>query len=149
LAVKGRSWTADRLAKRGLPHPSVCQLCDQADETTQHTLVACGFARQVWTAIFHVLGLLPLAPKLGDSCFSSWWCKTIKAVPTELREGLNSLIILVAWELWKHRNACVFEGASPCVQRLLAVVSEECLLWCWAGAKALQQLLSRLLPIAA
>jgi hypothetical protein len=110
-------------------------------------LVFC--ARQVWTAIFHVLGLLPLAPKLEDSRFSSWWCKTIKAVPTELREGLNSLIILVAWELWKHRNACVFEGASPCVQRLLAVVSEECLLWCWAGAKALQQLLSRLLPIAA
>ena len=70
-------------------------------------------------------------------------------VPKEIRKGLNSLIILVAWELWKHRNAWVFEGANPCVQRVLAVVSEECLLWCWSGAKALQQLLSRLLPIAA
>jgi len=148
LAIKGRCWTADRLAKRGLPHPSVYPLCDQADETIQHTLVACVFARQVWTAIFHVLGLLPLAPKLVDSRFSSWWCKTIKDVPKEIRKGLNSLIILVAWELWKHRNACVFEGASPCVQRVLAVVTEECMLWCWAGAKAPQQLLSRLLPVA-
>jgi hypothetical protein len=30
------------------------------------------------------------------------------------RKGLNSLIILVAWEIWKHRNACVFEGVVPC-----------------------------------
>ena len=42
----------------------------------------------------------------------------------------------------------VFEGATPCVQRVLAIVSEECMLWCWAGAKAPQQLLSRLLPVA-
>ena len=72
-----------------------------------HVLVACVFERQVWTAIFHVLGLLPLAPKLEDSRFSSWWCKTIKAVPKEIRKELNSLIIQVAWELWKHRNACL------------------------------------------
>jgi len=26
LAVKNRCWTADRLAKRGLPHPAVCPL---------------------------------------------------------------------------------------------------------------------------
>ena len=57
--------------------PSVCPLCDQADETIQHTLVACVFTKQVWTAIFHVLGLLPLAPKLQDSRFCSWWCKII------------------------------------------------------------------------
>ena len=42
----------------------------------------------------------------------------------------------------------VFEGATPCVQRVLAIVSEECMLWCWAGAKALL-LLSRLLPMVA
>jgi hypothetical protein len=23
------------------------------------------------------------------------------------------LVILIAWELWKHRNAAVFEGISP------------------------------------
>uniref|UniRef100_A0A0A9BEL1 Uncharacterized protein n=1 Tax=Arundo donax TaxID=35708 RepID=A0A0A9BEL1_ARUDO len=29
------------------------------------------------------------------------------------RKGLNSLIILAAWELWKHRNNCVFNNALP------------------------------------
>jgi hypothetical protein len=89
---------------------------------SMHILVACVFERQVWTVIFHVLDLLPLARKLEDSRFSSRWCKTIKATPKEIRKGLNSLIILVAWELWKHRNACVFEGASPCVQRSIGML---------------------------
>jgi hypothetical protein len=30
-----------------------------------------------------------------------------------MRKGLNSLIILVAWEVWKFRSACAFEGLSP------------------------------------
>jgi len=29
LAIKQRIWTADRLAKRGLPHHAACPLCDQ------------------------------------------------------------------------------------------------------------------------
>jgi len=61
-AIKGRCWT-----KRGLPHPSVCPVCDQADETIKHTLVACVSTRQVWTAIFHVLGLLPLTFLAGGA----------------------------------------------------------------------------------
>jgi hypothetical protein len=44
-------------------------LCGQADETIQHTLVACVFARQVWTTIFHVLGLLPFVPQPEDLVF--------------------------------------------------------------------------------
>jgi len=32
LAINNRCWTGDRLAKRGLPHPAACPLCDQAGE---------------------------------------------------------------------------------------------------------------------
>jgi hypothetical protein len=31
------------------------------------------------------------------------------------RKGLNSLISLGLWILWNHRNACVFDGLSPCL----------------------------------
>jgi hypothetical protein len=43
---KNRYWTADRLAKRGLPHPLACPLWDQEGETIQHLLMSC-VARQV------------------------------------------------------------------------------------------------------
>ncbi|WVZ58400.1 hypothetical protein U9M48_008677 [Paspalum notatum var. saurae] len=58
-----------------------------------------------------------------------WWCTATKAVLKELRKGLNSLITLVAWDIWKHRNACVFEGKKRCVQTVLQTVANECVLF--------------------
>ena len=42
-AALNRIWTADRLARKGLPHPAACPLCDQAEESADHLLVACVF----------------------------------------------------------------------------------------------------------
>ena len=61
-----------------------------------------------------------------------------------MRKGLNYLIILVAWEIWKHRNACVFEGVLPNVKLLLQAVANEGILWCTAGASALKEMLLQL-----
>ncbi|WVZ63192.1 hypothetical protein U9M48_012845 [Paspalum notatum var. saurae] len=147
LAIKNRVCTADRLAKRGLPHPAVCPLCDQAEETIQHVLVSCVFARQVWTLIFHDLGLPSIVPQPGCTRFSNWWGQSIKSVEKAIRKGLNSLVILVAWEIWKHRNACVFEGVVPCVQQVRQAMVEEGTVWCLAGALALHDLLLWRLPV--
>jgi hypothetical protein len=46
LVAHNRCWTADRLARRGLPHPDRCLLCDQEKENIQHLLIGCLFARQ-------------------------------------------------------------------------------------------------------
>jgi hypothetical protein len=48
LVAHDRCWTADRLEKRGLPHPQCCPLCDQEDKTINDLLVACVFSRQAW-----------------------------------------------------------------------------------------------------
>ncbi|WVZ90618.1 hypothetical protein U9M48_036903, partial [Paspalum notatum var. saurae] len=70
-----RVWTFDRLAKRGLPHPATCPLCDQVEVTIQHILVSCIFARQVWSLILSKLSLLAIAPQPGCTRFSNWWCR--------------------------------------------------------------------------
>jgi len=102
LVFHNKVWTADRLARRNLPHPEACPLCDQEDESINHLLVGCAFARQVWAMVLQQLGLLQLAPQPTSTRFSGWWKKTTAAVPKEARKGLNSLIILVAWEIWKQ-----------------------------------------------
>ncbi|WVZ88496.1 hypothetical protein U9M48_035013 [Paspalum notatum var. saurae] len=146
LVFKKRLWIADRLAKRGLPHPTACPLCDQSVETIQHLLISCVFAREVWTAILSKLGLAFIAPQPGCTGFTCWWRQSVKRVGKDMRKGLNSLIILVAWQIWKHRNSCVFEGTRPCVQSVVLAVVEEGSAWCLAGASALHDLLLRQLP---
>ena len=83
------------------------------------------FARQAWALSFQRLDLLTLAPQEISDPSSCWWSCAIKSVPKNKRKGLNILIILVAWELWKHQNACVFEGARPNIEVLLQSLGNE------------------------
>lgn len=144
LAVKNRYWTADRLARTGLEHPnnllSSLTLCDQEEENVQHLLTTCVVARQVWFHILNPLNLATVAPRIAEKCFAEWWRRTMKKVTNERRKGVNSLIILTAWSIWIHRNACVFEGVAPSVSSIMRKIKDEHGLWCTAGAKRLEGL---------
>jgi hypothetical protein len=95
------------------------------------------------------LGIVQLAPDLSVGHFSGWWRKVVKAVPKEAHKDLNSLIILVAWEIWKHCNDRAFENSWLSLQVVLRAVSMEGGLWCSAGASKLQELMPRLLALGA
>lgn len=64
LAIMDRRWTADRLARRGRPHPESCPLCDQAAESIQHLLINCVVALEVWFHALAKVGLQNIAPML-------------------------------------------------------------------------------------
>jgi hypothetical protein len=140
LAIQNKCWTADRLASRGLPHPSSCALCDQEDEDVQHILTTCVFARQFWFKILAPLDFIRCVPSRHEGSFAEWWRKARKKVRKDARKGLNSLIILGGWILWKHRNACVFNGARPCINAILREFENEKHLWELAGARSLRGL---------
>ena len=117
--------------------PGPVLLCDQEEENIQHLLIGCVFARQFWYDILHSIGLSALAPQPVDSSFDAWWDKAVLTVSGDARKGSNSLIILGAWTIWKHRNDCVFNGATPILSTALNHAREEALLWSIAGAKGL------------
>ena len=139
LAIRNRCWTADRLAKRGLQHPERCVLCDQEEETIQHILTSCVFARQFWHTILQQLALATLTPTRSSS-FADWWKKAEKRLQKHLRKGFNSFCILGAWIIWKHRNACVFDGVAPNLQQAVQAFKDEVCTWQFAGAKGLATL---------
>jgi hypothetical protein len=66
---------------------------------------------------------------MAESTLPKWWRKVARLVPKERRKGLNSLNILTTWEIWKHRNSCVFELARPCIPDILRQIMEECRIW--------------------
>ena len=70
---------------------------------------------------------------------ADWWKKSWRKIPKH-KKGFNSLIILGAWILWKHRNTCVFDGVAPNLQRALQEFKDERQLWLVAGAKGLAAL---------
>ncbi|RCV12333.1 hypothetical protein SETIT_2G260800v2 [Setaria italica] len=98
---------------------------------------------QIWSLILQPLHLTTLIPSPSEACFSVGWRKALRSVPKEIRKGLNSLIILVTSEVWKHRNSCVFENARPSTSLLLQTMADEISIWGMAGATKLQELLVR------
>jgi hypothetical protein len=64
-------------------------------------------------------------------------------MPKEKRKGLNSVVILGTWILWKHRNSCVFQGAQPSMEAILHEFHDERDLWGLAGARGLLSLVQR------
>uniref|UniRef100_A0A0A9HC95 Reverse transcriptase zinc-binding domain-containing protein n=1 Tax=Arundo donax TaxID=35708 RepID=A0A0A9HC95_ARUDO len=140
LVAHNRCWMADRLARRGLPHPDKCPLCDQEGETINHLLVSCVFAYQFWFHLLRHVGLHFLTPQPAENCFESWWRESSEATSGLVQQGLNSLIVLGAWTLWNHRNHCVFDGTAPSLSTALNIAGEERRMWGMAGARGLSLL---------
>ena len=141
-----KCWTADRLEKKGLSHPTACPLCDQDGETIDHLLVSCVFSRQVWFNVLQHLGLQVLAPQAGERSFEDWWASTSSRVSGQIQKGFNSIVILCSWTLWNHRNRCVFDGISPNSTNVIKVVKEELQIWATAGARGISHLLALAAP---
>jgi hypothetical protein len=125
--VVGRSQegvTADRLQRRGMDHPERCPLCDQDQETLNHMLLGCIFAREFWFKLLLLVNLQHLAHQSCEGVFMDWWQDLSTKVPRIARNGLNSLVILGVWTLWKHRNGCVLT-----IRVLVLLLLLEVLVW--------------------
>ncbi|WVZ75385.1 hypothetical protein U9M48_023441 [Paspalum notatum var. saurae] len=79
LAAHKRCWTADRLAKRNLPHPATCPFCNQEEETIDHVLTNCVFARQFWFNLLRRFNLQNLAPLAEDESLDGWWSRKLES----------------------------------------------------------------------
>lgn len=87
-----------------------CAMCDQAPETVAHLFVGCVFSREVWFKLLQPLGLSSLMP-MGEPDLGQWWIHQRSRLDRASRPLFDSLVLLVAWAVWKERNGRVF-GSS-------------------------------------
>lgn len=81
----------------------------------------------------------------GDGDGSSWpWNRAAhRHCPfgVEKRRGIKSLLILVAWEIWKERNSRLFQSIETTPCGIIDRATEEIWLWRAGGAKSIQSLM--------
>lgn len=112
----------------------MCYTCMQDEDNAEHILVQCVYAREVWHACFDTLQLNSQAPCREDT-WEAWWLTARIGFQGKDRRGLDSLVIGVAWSLWKQRNARVFNRLEQCKgpRELARWIIEDVLDWSRAG----------------
>jgi hypothetical protein len=144
LIIQNRVWTADRLQKRGWPSCVLCKLCNQVQESADHLLYKCRFTTRIWIELKEWLDLHDVDPRAWHNrrTVKEWWTKSILQ-RGHSRKAMASLAMLVSWEIWKERNARVFQNSATTSFMLIAKIKDEMAMWCHAGAKALCILMPR------
>jgi hypothetical protein len=105
-------------------------------------MLSCVFAREFWYKVLQKVQLQDLAPQPGERSFMEWWQGQIRELQGPSKKGLNSLIILGAWILWKHRNRCVFYGIAPNMVAAMLQPDEERKVWELAIARGISHLMA-------
>jgi hypothetical protein len=82
----------------------------------------------------------PWSPQPDDHSFQDWWSWVSTLADTSVHKGLDSLIILGAWTIWRYRNACIFNQATPCLSSALVLEGEEFWKWNMVGARGFSDL---------
>jgi hypothetical protein len=93
-------------------------------------------AKEIRFAVVRRCNLQRLTPTGTLQDFFEWWLSSPKQIRKELRKAFNSLVILVAWSIWKERNQRIFQKKKLTTNKLV----DEGRLWCYAGLKHLLQL---------
>ncbi|GJN40213.1 hypothetical protein PR202_gb29394 [Eleusine coracana subsp. coracana] len=109
----------------------------------EHLLIRCVFSRDIWHHVLQWIGLAELQPRGDEASFNTWWRRASQRARKDTRKGLNSIIILTSWFLWKYRNRVVFDAHTPRPQILISEIRDEAKCWALAGAKRLGRILSQ------
>ncbi|XP_073351793.1 uncharacterized protein [Aegilops tauschii subsp. strangulata] len=120
LLVQRRIHTRDVLLRKCIVAATEadCPLCAAPLETADHMLFAYPFAGAFWNKLgvdtdgVRVCGLPRLATAVGA-----------------VTESAVEFALLCCWQLWKHRNAVVFQRQQPSLQRVVGCCREDTTLW--------------------
>lgn len=99
LVIRKRIWTADRLARRGLPHNVECVLCGNSPEDTDHLLVGCAVSCILRSKVLDWIGHPMISPSTSNTS-EEWWTYSRNGVRHGEQKKLNTMVVLVAWSQW-------------------------------------------------
>ncbi|XP_019167697.1 PREDICTED: uncharacterized protein LOC109163410 [Ipomoea nil] len=108
LLMRGRLLTNMERWRKGMTEDTLCATCGDGDETMNHVLMECSFAKDCWRRTHHPVSfqyslVTPLKSWVKNNCCASDW---INGCPW----GVT--FIYTCWEIWKARNQRIFENTA-------------------------------------
>ena len=98
---RGILLTKDNLTKKNWTRSQKYCGCN-SNETIQHLILDCPYARLVWRIIFFATGLTP--PKSIRHMFNSWLSNQSKKIRRVIWVGVAA----ICWAIWRCRNDLIF-----------------------------------------
>lgn len=109
IAARNRIFTANTLARKGWYGPSMCALCSSNEETLEHILFSCTYARSVWNRITRGFrSAQHLLPSNFSGDLSTRWIRARGSLRGRQITFFDVCFAAACWELWKQRNMRIF-----------------------------------------
>lgn len=134
-----RLWCNDRLQRRGWPNEYFFVFCNRNLESSTHLFWDCPFSCSIWQKASSRSGCAAMK-EMRETHHSSLrhWERLTALTPPSFRKGFKSMMLLITWELWKERNACIFRGKLPQTEDVQRAIKGTLELWRLAGARCLE-----------
>jgi ribonuclease HI len=102
--------TWDTLSKRGFTGPSICLLCERAEETMNHLLNSCSYTAQLWDQLAIIMRTTDRQRESIIETIAEW---RDHAFHSPLLNRIWQLLPgFILWQVWKERNRRVFRNLS-------------------------------------
>jgi hypothetical protein len=88
--------------------------------------------------VLYPLGLQMLVPVAGDHNLAEWWLGRQELLQADVKPAFDSLVLLVAWTVWKECDARVFRGSNGSMTSVCKALFQEVKLWCEARFRELR-----------
>ncbi|XP_059070959.1 uncharacterized protein LOC131862033 [Cryptomeria japonica] len=111
-----RILTGERLKMYGICGPSICVMCKSNEETINHLLMECPFARQCWNWLCQSLRWVSTPASTLKNWIKSWPILNQKSLWGSLWLIAPSMLL---WQIWKERNCRIFEGKENSLEKFL------------------------------
>jgi hypothetical protein len=126
VASLGEILTADNLQRRNIIMVSWCYLCKINGETTNHVLLHCPYAKEVWDMVFGMFGVHWVMPRKTIDLLAYWQGSFGQHQHFEIWKCIPHCLM---WCLWRERNSRSFEGIEKNVADLKLLVLRTLFEW--------------------
>ncbi|GFY81333.1 hypothetical protein Acr_01g0011420 [Actinidia rufa] len=105
--AKGAILTIDNLWRRRMLVTNSCYMCKRNAETTDHLLIHCVSACELWSLVFSIFGVQWVMPRSVRELFA--WLNQ-ESCRGSHAASLESWSLCLFWCIWHERNLWAFEG---------------------------------------